>query len=72
MTYWSTIMFYAGLALIVLSQVLPLLVSLGVGQLPGDVFWQSKDHQTTFYFPWVSCLMISIIVSILGQWFTNS
>ena len=72
MMHWSTIMLYTGIVLVVLSQVLPLLVSLGIGQLPGDIIWQSKDHQSTFYFPWVSCLVVSIILSLLGQWFSKS
>lgn len=34
-----------------------------VGKLPGDIYIQKKNF--TFYFPFVSCILISIILSII-------
>jgi hypothetical protein len=33
------------------------------GKLPGDISWQSGN--TSFYFPWVSCLLLSGLLSLL-------
>ncbi len=38
----------------------------GIGKLPGDVLIQRKNF--TFYFPWVTCLLISLVLSLLF-WF---
>ena len=34
-----------------------------IGRLPGDIYYKS-DH-VTFYFPIVTCLLISIVLSLL-------
>jgi hypothetical protein len=34
-----------------------------LGRLPGDIFYKS-DH-VTFYFPIVTCLIISVVLSLL-------
>ena len=61
-----------GRALIILGAVLVLfglLLTLGgrlpfrLGRLPGDIAYQGKN--TTFYFPWVTCLLLSVVLSIL-------
>ncbi|MEC8881918.1 MAG: DUF2905 domain-containing protein [Pseudomonadota bacterium] len=65
-------MFYLGVLLIVLSQLLPFLLSMGLGKLPGDIFLQSKDGHSSFYFPWVSCIVISVVISLLANWFSKS
>jgi hypothetical protein len=36
---------------------------LPLGRLPGDIVYRGKN--TTFYFPLVTCILISIIVSII-------
>jgi hypothetical protein len=35
----------------------------GLGRLPGDLVWKRK--QTTLYFPWVTSLVVSIILTLL-------
>lgn len=35
----------------------------GLGRLPGDIYYKG-DH-VTFYFPLVTCLLISIVLSVL-------
>ena len=56
---------YAGLILVALG-VLVLLTSrfnLPLGRLPGDVTWRGRN--TTVYFPWVTCLVLSVVGSLL-------
>jgi Protein of unknown function (DUF2905) len=55
--------FLIGLGLIVLLVGLawPWLGRIGLGRLPGDIFIQRGG--TTFYFPLVTCLLISIVLS---------
>jgi len=61
-----------GRLLIVLGAILLLLgvlVSLGeklrirLGHLPGDI--DHRGRNTTFYFPWVTCLLLSGVISAL-------
>jgi Protein of unknown function (DUF2905) len=40
-----------------------------LGRLPGDIIHRSEH--TTFYFPIVTCLVVSIILSILFRIFSN-
>jgi hypothetical protein len=60
----------AGVALIVLG-ILVLAASrlnLPFGRLPGDIVWRGKN--TTFYFPWVTCLILSLLGTLL-LWVLN-
>ena len=34
-----------------------------IGRLPGDIYIQGKN--TTFYFPLVTCLLVSIVLSLI-------
>ena len=40
-----------------------------LGRLPGDII--HRGEHTTFYFPIVSCLVISVVLSILFWLFSN-
>jgi ribose/xylose/arabinose/galactoside ABC-type transport system permease subunit len=55
--------FLIGLGLLVLFAGLawPWLGRIGLGRLPGDILIQRGG--TTFYFPLVTCLVISIVLS---------
>ena len=55
--------FLIGLGLVVLFAGLawPWLGRIGLGRLPGDILIQRDG--TTFYFPLVTCLLISIVLS---------
>jgi heme/copper-type cytochrome/quinol oxidase subunit 2 len=55
----------AGLALVVLGVLVIALnrFNIPLGRLPGDVVWRGKN--STVYFPWVTCLLISIVLTIL-------
>ncbi len=60
---FGRILLIAG-GLIAATGILLLLVSrLGIGRLPGDIFIQRGNF--TFYFPLVTMLVISIILTIL-------
>ena len=52
-----------GLALLVAGLAWPWLSKLGLGRLPGDIRIESESGG--FYFPIVTCLIISIVLSIL-------
>ena len=54
-----------GVGLIVLGGIVILLGRSGVpiGRLPGDVTYRGKN--TIVYFPWVSSILISIVLSIV-------
>jgi hypothetical protein len=55
----------AGLLLVVLGLLLILgsKLNLPLGRLPGDVVWRGKN--TTIIFPWVTCLVISTLGTLL-------
>lgn len=62
--------FLIGLGLIVLVAGLawPWLARIGLGRLPGDILIQRGG--TTFYFPLVTCVIISIVLSA-AFWLLN-
>jgi len=64
------LLIYAGVALIGLGAVVLLLnrLNLPFGRLPGDLVWRGKS--TTIYFPWVTCLLISILGTLIF-WLLN-
>ena len=56
-----------GIVLIVLGVLWPYLSRLGLGRLPGDIVIERPGG--TFYFPIVTCLILSIALSALMWWF---
>ena len=57
-----------GLAILVVGLLWPYLGKLGLGRLPGDIMVQRGS--TSFYFPLVTCIIISIVLSAL-MWLVN-
>ena len=59
------ILVFTGLAIAALGALLLLAgrMNLPLGRLPGDIVWRSRN--TTVYFPWLTCLVLSIIVTLL-------
>lgn len=59
-----------GLVIVCLGLLLFLLEKLNMplGRLPGDAVWRRKN--TTIYFPWVTCLILSIAGTFL-LWLLN-
>jgi hypothetical protein len=57
-----------GLVLVLAGIAWPLLSRIGLGRLPGDIMIQRGS--TSFYFPLVTCIVISIVLSAL-MWLLN-
>jgi Protein of unknown function (DUF2905) len=58
------LLFIAGLALMVIGAVLWKTGGLGgLGRLPGDIVAQKGD--STFYFPIVTCIVISLLLTFV-------
>jgi Protein of unknown function (DUF2905) len=57
-----------GLLLVVIGLLWPWLSRLGLGRLPGDIVVQHGNF--TFYFPIVTCILISIVLSLV-LWLLN-
>ncbi len=56
--------FFGGLLLVIgLIIILAGKVNLPLGRLPGDIVYRSKH--TTFYFPLVTCIVLSVILSLV-------
>ena len=59
---------FLGLVLVVAGAVLWKTGGLGaLGRLPGDIFVQRGS--STFYFPLVTCLVVSVVLTVLGWLF---
>jgi hypothetical protein len=57
-----------GLAILLAGVAWPMLSRIGVGRLPGDIMIQRAS--TSFYFPILTCILISIVLSAL-MWLFN-
>jgi hypothetical protein len=52
-----------GLFLLITGVMWPILARIGLGRLPGDIVFQRNG--VTFYFPLVTCIIVSIVLSLL-------
>lgn len=59
----ARLLIIGGVVLILAGLAWPWLGRLGLGRLPGDVLIQRG--QTSFYFPIVTCIIVSVVLSIL-------
>jgi hypothetical protein len=57
-----------GLVLVLAGIAWPLLSRIGLGRLPGDLMIQRGS--TSFYFPLMTCIVISVVLSAL-MWLLN-
>ena len=57
-----------GLVLLVAGLLWPVLSRIGLGRLPGDIMFQRGG--ATFYFPVVTSIIISVVLSVL-LWLFN-
>jgi len=62
----SRFLIVAGAVLLAAGLLWPWLARLGMGRLPGDIVIHRGG--TTFYAPIVSCLIVSVVLSLL-LWF---
>jgi hypothetical protein len=57
-----------GLVILVAGLLWPYLSRIGLGRLPGDIVIE-RDNMT-FYFPLMTCLLVSVVLSLLF-WLVN-
>lgn len=64
------LLIFAGFVLVGLGVAVLLLnrLNLPLGRLPGDIAWRGKN--TTIYFPWVTCLLLSVLGTLI-LWLIN-
>ena len=52
-----------GIVILVIGLLYPYIKKLGLGQLPGDIIFKSGN--STFFFPIVTCIIISVVLTII-------
>jgi len=52
-----------GIALLGIAVVVLAKLHVPLGRLPGDIVWRGKNG--AFYFPWVTCLVLSLLGTLL-------
>ena len=57
-----------GLVIVVIGLLWPYLSQIGLGRLPGDIVIERENM--TFYFPLMTCLLLSVLFSLLF-WVVN-
>jgi hypothetical protein len=57
-----------GLVILVVGIAWPIITRIGLGRLPGDIVIQRGG--TSFYFPIVTCIVVSIVLSAI-LWLFN-
>lgn len=57
------IFFIIGALFIILGLIYPFLKDIGLGKLPGDII--IKRENSSFYFPIVTCIIISILINLI-------
>ena len=50
-----------GILFILIGLLYPFLKDLGLGRLPGDIV--IKKENSSFYFPIVTCIVVSVVIS---------
>ena len=61
------ILIIIGIILLIVGLLYPYIKKLGLGQLPGDILF--KTGNSTFFFPVMTCLIISIVLTIIFNMF---
>ena len=57
------ILIILGIIILLVGLLYPYIKKLGFGQLPGDMIFKSGN--STFFFPIVTCIIISLILTII-------
>ena len=57
------ILILLGIMILIIGLLYPYIKKLGFGQLPGDMMFKSGN--STFFFPIVTCIIISLILTII-------
>ena len=61
------ILIIIGIILLTIGILYPYIKKIGLGQLPGDIIFKSGN--STFFFPIVTCIIISIILTVIFNLF---
>jgi hypothetical protein len=64
----SRLLIIVGIILILIGLIWPMLRKFGIGHLPGDIIIKRGDF--SFYFPITTCIIISLILTII-LWISN-
>ena len=57
------ILIIIGIILLIIGLLYPYIKKIGLGQLPGDILF--KTGNSTFFFPVITCIIISVILTII-------
>ena len=52
-----------GILFVLVGLLFPFLRDIGLGRLPGDIV--IKKEKSSFYFPIVTCILLSIVISLI-------
>ena len=52
-----------GVLFIIVGLLYPFLKDIGLGRLPGDIV--IKKENSSFYFPIVTCIVVSVVISLI-------
>jgi hypothetical protein len=52
-----------GILFLLIGLLFPFLRDIGLGRLPGDIV--IKKERSSFYFPIVTCIVVSVVVSLI-------
>ena len=61
------ILIILGVVILVIGIIYPYIKKIGFGQLPGDIIFKSEN--STFFFPIVTCIILSIVLTIIFNLF---
>ena len=61
------ILIILGIVILVIGLLYPYIKKIGLGQLPGDFIFKSGN--STFLFPVVTCIIISVVLTIIFNLF---
>ena len=64
----ARVLIVLGALILAVGLLWPYLSQLGLGRLPGDIVIERGN--TTFYFPLMTCLLISVVFSLV-LWIAN-
>jgi hypothetical protein len=64
----ARVLIVLGLVILAAGLLWPYLSQLGPGRLPGDIVIERENM--TFYFPLVTCLLVSVVLSLV-LWAAN-
>lgn len=65
--YFAKIIIVLGIVMVIFGVLLHIGGRIGIGRLPGDIYM--KKGNFTFYFPIVTCILASIIMTIIFSFF---